>query len=336
MVQLHEVRARYLEAALLGDRPLAASIVASLLSDGHDPETLVSDLLQPVQLEVGERWQRQLLTVGHEHTVTCITEAILSSITVGFEPQPDRGHLVLSCAEGEYHSLAARMASELLILQGWRVTFLGTATPATHLRRYVDEIDADAVGISCSVAMNLPGAARSIAAARAAGHTVIVGGRGFGDDATRASRLGADGWVASLDAGLDLGEVLLPEVAEADDDGEWADLDQDRPVLVEAALAWLRRHRPRSVGALGALRHPREDLDETLRFTVASLLTGDPTVLSDYRSWLEDVHGHRVAPSAADLGFEALAAVCASGHPRAAAALQDATAHGRTARRRAR
>jgi methanogenic corrinoid protein MtbC1 len=47
---------------------------------------------------------------------------------------------VVTCAEGEWHSLPARMVAEVLRLHGWQVTFLGASTPADHLRRLLTEV----------------------------------------------------------------------------------------------------------------------------------------------------------------------------------------------------
>ena len=87
-----------------------------------------------------------------------------------------------------------RMAAEVLRTHGWLVTFLGASTPADHLRRFVDEVGAIGVVVSCSVPIFLSGALRSVQAAQAAGVPVLAGGRAFGPDDLRARRLGADGW----------------------------------------------------------------------------------------------------------------------------------------------
>ena len=72
------------------------------------------------------------------------------------------------------------MASELLGLRGWDVTFLGPSVPADDLAAHLRQLLPDAAGLSCSVPLFLKGALRSIDACRAAGVPVIAGGAGFG------------------------------------------------------------------------------------------------------------------------------------------------------------
>jgi hypothetical protein len=110
--------------------------------------------------------------------------------------EPTTGRIVVACVEGEWHSLPARMASELLRLRGWDVTFLGPSVPADDLAARVRQLAPDAVGLSCSVPLFLKGANRSIVACRAVGVPVVAGGTGFGDEGRYAIRLGADGWTA--------------------------------------------------------------------------------------------------------------------------------------------
>ena len=62
---------------------------------------------------------------------TAITDAVLAALAWRIEAAEDQGHLVVTCAEGEWHSLPARMAAEVLQTHGWLVTFLGASTQPT-------------------------------------------------------------------------------------------------------------------------------------------------------------------------------------------------------------
>ena len=95
---------------------------------------------------------------GRRARATAITDAVLAALAWRIEAAEDQGHLVATCAEGEWHSLPARMAAEVLRTHGWLVTFLGASTPADHLRRFVDEVGAVGVVVSCSVPIFLSGA----------------------------------------------------------------------------------------------------------------------------------------------------------------------------------
>jgi methanogenic corrinoid protein MtbC1 len=306
---LTEARVDYVQAAIVGDRPAVARIVGELMAAGYEPRQLVHELFVPVQRTVGAMWADHRCTVGQEHTITGITESVMAAALVGYEPPADKGHIVMVCAEGEWHTLPARMAGELFVQQGWRVTFLGGALPADHLRTYLADLDADAVGVSCTLPSNLPGAARSIATARAAGHTVIAGGGGFGVTPLRAHRLGADGWIGTMEAEFDLTSALFDEVLPPVVEGPWRTLDESRPHVVEKALGWLADRQPSLVApSAEGLAHMRADLDHAVQFTVASMVCNDPSVLSEYAAWLHQVlRSYGLPIGIARANFDALA-----------------------------
>src|SRR5918992_1647561 len=184
---------RFVDALSRRDGRAAARQALGLLEAGAAVQELVRGLLGAAQAEVGRRWEANQWSVADEHAATAITDAVLGALAWRVEAAEDQGHVVITCAEGEWHSLPARMAAEVLRLHGWQVTFLGASTPADHLRRFLAEVDAIGVVISCSVPIFLSGAQRSIQAAHAAEIPALVGGRGFGPDDLRARRLGADG-----------------------------------------------------------------------------------------------------------------------------------------------
>jgi methanogenic corrinoid protein MtbC1 len=294
-----------------------------MLRELGEPEQVIRGLLAPSQVEVGQRWQERVCGVGHEHAATFITESVLASLSVGMEPPSSRGSIVMVCADGEWHGLPARMAAELLMLQGWRVTFLGPATPAEHLRAYLADVDADAVGVSCTVAANLPGAARAVRVARRLGFTVVAGGRGFGNDSRRAKAVGADGWVKDIDDDFDLERCIWQRVPEPDHEGDWARIEHDRLDLVRQAVRWISSTHPGVIANPGSwLEHVIDDLDEILRFAAAAELCHDPTILMGYRRWLSTTVVASGLPEASvQVGFDACSAVLEPVAPKTAAIL---------------
>ncbi|MCU0259426.1 MAG: cobalamin-dependent protein [Ilumatobacteraceae bacterium] len=305
---------RYTAAALRGSRLDAADIAAEQLTSAGDlghPVDLIGRLLAPSQRLVGERWANQLCSVGEEHAATFVTESVLASLAVGFEPEPTHGTIVVACAEGEWHSLPARMAAELLICSGWRVIYLGPATPAAQLRSYLAGVDVDAVGISATITANLPGAARSVAVARKLGLPVVVGGRALGESDHRARALGADGWAADLADGLDLDDVLWDPGPRPALEGDWATIDRSRVSIVRDAIDWLGRHHSSVATAEGSwLAQVVDDLDDIVGVVAAAVLCADPSIVSEHRTWLSALVGAQRFPTAvADVGFDAVAAV---------------------------
>jgi methanogenic corrinoid protein MtbC1 len=320
---------RYTNAAIAGARTDAADIAAealntSLLLDGEPaPARLIRELLVPSQRAVGERWQQQLCSVGEEHAATFVTESILASLTVGFEPEPDRGTLVLACAEGEWHGLPARMAAELLILAGWRVVYLGPATPARQLRTYLAGVDADVVGVSVTCAANLTGAARSVVTARKLGLPVVVGGAAFDDAPHRARAIGADALVTDAGSGFDLDALLRDRVPCPDLQGEWSAIERERVAIVRDAVRWLSVHHGSVLASESSWTNQViDELDGIVGVVAAAVLCSDAGIVADYRAWIAGLVAGGATPTAvADVGFDAIAAVVGSVSPQGAALL---------------
>lgn len=311
----------YTNAALRGDRAGAAELATNFAGRDKSCLRVVTQLLAPSQRDVGVRWQRKECTVADEHSATFVTESVLSSLAVGLEAQEPSGTVVMACAEGELHSLPARMATELLTAGGWRVIHLGTAVPATTLRHYLTEIEADVVGVSATLAANLTGAARTVRVARQAGYSVICGGRAFDASGARARAIGAHGQPRDLTEPLILDEVLWGEPLAVDMDADWAHLENQRVEVVRNALSWLATgdfaDRVRSATWLEQFT---AELDDIVAVGAAAMLCGDRTIVQEHRTWLQERLTAVGTPvEVARHSFDAVAAVVDATVPGAAA-----------------
>jgi methanogenic corrinoid protein MtbC1 len=278
----------YTDAALAGDRRRAAELALDYATTSPGVVPVVLDLLAPSQRLVGERWLDEECSVGAEHAATFVTENVLASLSVGLEPAEHRGTIVVVCAEGEWHGVPARMATELLIADGWRVVDLGPATPADQLRAYLAGVEADAVGVSVTMTGNLAGAARTVDVARRLGLPTVCGGAAFDAGGRRARAIGASGQCLDLTAGLDLDTTCREHPPPVDLDSEWAYLDFERDRVVRDALTLLTapaRRPGRRVDPSWAA-HLAAELDDVLDVVVAAMLCGDPTIVDEHRDWL--------------------------------------------------
>ena len=136
---LQFVRHAYKAAVMARDSHRARSIVLDALEQGADPFSLDLDVLQPVLVELGERWVEGEVSVAHEHFVTGVTEGVMALLAGRMRKAPANGRLaVVACPPGERHSLGARMLSDFLEADAWEVICLGAGVVARDARQLLD------------------------------------------------------------------------------------------------------------------------------------------------------------------------------------------------------
>jgi methanogenic corrinoid protein MtbC1 len=278
----------YFRAVEMFDARAASDLVVELVGEGTPVDRIVGEILAPAQLRVGQLWESGRWSVADEHVATTITEAALSALTYAApHREPGRSHHVaIACAEGEWHSLPARMAAVAADAAGdVRVTMLGPSLPAEQLHRRLTAGDIDVVALSCTMPTNLIGAARCVAAAHDLGIPVVAGGRALGRDARRARAIGADGWGA--DARAVMGPP--PELVGADRDvpAEVLWLDAADDAMIQLAQDRMLAAHPQLAGMTTYEQaRTREDLGWIVRHTAAAVLTDDASIVEDVLLWL--------------------------------------------------
>jgi DNA-binding transcriptional MerR regulator/methylmalonyl-CoA mutase cobalamin-binding subunit len=148
--------------------------------------TAIRDVVLPVLVEVGLRWERTEISVGHEHFASHLIERRLLALAKGWEA--GRGPLaLLACPSGERHTLGLVCFGLVLADLGWRIAYLGADTPVDQIVDVSTSISPDAV-ILCSLDQrHLTSNADAIAGLGIRHHTILAGG---GASADVAQRLG--------------------------------------------------------------------------------------------------------------------------------------------------
>ncbi len=280
---------RYFAAVAAADAGQAAAVLTAAVDEGTPPDELLRDVVGPAQRRAGELWFRGEWTVADEHAATGVAEQALTVVAPPRARRTDVPVVVLACAEGEWHTLPARLAAALAASGDVAVLPVGGSVPAEHLERHLRATRPAALALSATIATNLIGASRSIAAAHAEGVPVVVGGAAWGRDDARARRLGADAWLADP---AELGDVVRglagrPLAPPVEVPREALLLDA---VPAEALHLALDRQRSASPWLRGMteLQSARtlEDLRWIARHTAAALACDDPTIVRDLIGWL--------------------------------------------------
>jgi methanogenic corrinoid protein MtbC1 len=189
------VRDAYLAAVLHAD-PRSAHLAAEAALDAGMPvRDLYLGVLQDALYEVGRLWQNGEASVADEHLAAVTTQTLVARVSARLSapPQPERTGVVAS-TEGDLHALGARFVADVLEGEGWVVIDLGANTPADDLVSIVAERRPALVGLSTTLAANLPQAQTAIAALDRLDRRplIAVGGQAYQRDPTIAERLGAD------------------------------------------------------------------------------------------------------------------------------------------------
>lgn len=303
MTTLSSAATELLNLAADGRPRPAIDFVLDLLADGASVADLITELLVPVQLEVGQRWEANQWNVADEHGATAAIDGVLGALALNI-PVPDarRGTALVACAEGEHHTMPARMGAELLRLDGWDVTFLGGSLPAADLQRYAGVTGPDVVVISCTVPLYLPGARRSFAAVSELGVPPIAAGAAFANDSARARRFGASAWIGpATDLSIALHEMQTPSPATSAPPEAFA-LELAAADLQRSCMTLMAERMPQmSAYSSAQLTSTRTDIGYILGYLVAAIDAGDDEIFKTFTAWLTHVlHTRGVPPSVLD------------------------------------
>jgi diguanylate cyclase (GGDEF)-like protein len=146
------------EALRAGDPWSAERSVARALESGLGVAALHDQVIAPAMRWIGELWQRGDATVADEHLATAISQDVLGRLFARglTAPAGSRERIVLAAAQGEQHTLGLRMAADVLEGAGFDVLYLGADTALSRLLEACRTHAPAAVGLSATMALNVP------------------------------------------------------------------------------------------------------------------------------------------------------------------------------------
>jgi methanogenic corrinoid protein MtbC1 len=305
---------RLWDAVLAGDEHAAHDVVSAALDSGLPAESVLLDVIGAVQRRVGDEWAAARITVAQEHVATAINERVVATLPgLVSRPVTRHGRITVSCVDGEWHALPARLLSETLAMRGFRVDHLGGQVPVPHLIAHLHRTAPDAVALSSSIPTRLPAAHATITACQAAGVPVIVGGAAFGADGRYAKLLGAQAWAPDARTAADRLLRPLPRPT-----GLHQPID-DLPHLADQEYSMVTRTAPTLVAAVCAGLAPvttpytddqRErtaaDVAHIVEFLGAALYVGDADLFTGFLDWTAGILSARGVPPRSLLGALAL------------------------------
>ena len=162
---------RALEALLLSERARAGA--------WHRVATLVGKALA----DVGHLWSTGAVTVFEEHQASERLSRGLARIADGLPLDPEAPRALLTCAEGDDHTLGLSLTELVLREAGWVSIWAGRRTPLAELGPALSRSRARLLAVSASAASSDATGLRAQAealgrTARAAGAALVLGGSG--------------------------------------------------------------------------------------------------------------------------------------------------------------
>lgn len=88
-------------------------------------DQVLSEIIQPMLVEIGEAWHRGELPIAVEHFATQFCIQHLMSLLAASAPPTRSGTIVAACAPGELHQIGLLMLVVMLRWRGWDVKYLG-------------------------------------------------------------------------------------------------------------------------------------------------------------------------------------------------------------------
>jgi methanogenic corrinoid protein MtbC1 len=170
-----------MQRAVAGDLPGATDVMRARLAAGVPAFELVPKLFLATMSEIGDRWERNELTIYQEHLATEIVVRLLAGLPAAVSAPPSLGRKALvSCVPDDHIQLVPLALSVYLELRGWQALSLGQGLPADQIAAAAKALQPDAVFLSLAMVARLAGALDTV---ERLGRlqprpAVIVGGRG--------------------------------------------------------------------------------------------------------------------------------------------------------------
>jgi MerR family transcriptional regulator, light-induced transcriptional regulator len=149
-------------------------------------EDVCLQVLQPLLIDIGDRWHAGELSVAEEHYATSFVRARLFGLLQAYQPSHTRGPVVFTaCAPDEWHEVGILIVSVFLARRGLSVRYLGPNLPLEGLAAIVGRHHPAAVVLSAQsqeTARKLRRAAQAVQEGPPPHPRVVFGGQAFNSD----------------------------------------------------------------------------------------------------------------------------------------------------------
>ena len=167
-MNLDEIKVRYVEKLVKGDRLGCRTILGEALQTGTPANVVYTDLLWPVMAAVERLYREHEIDMITEHMATRINRTLVDQLQSKLPRREARGlKMIITCAADEPEELGAQMCADLFESDGWEVKFLGGGVPNDEIMGMVAGFQPDIVFIYGSKPSGAPDVRRLMDQVRA-------------------------------------------------------------------------------------------------------------------------------------------------------------------------
>jgi methanogenic corrinoid protein MtbC1 len=189
------------DAISSGDVDATESLIDASFHRLHPAEILVQ-VIEPLMIEIGERWFRGDFEIYQEHLASGILLRTLGRLLDAARRTNVRPthRAIVAALQGEHHEGGVLILSIMLELAGWRAIMLGVDLPVVELRKAAEAWKPDAIGVSFVLSRSINKRFRELATI--SGVPVFVGGRSMMNHRALARSYGLIPLVGSITKSL--------------------------------------------------------------------------------------------------------------------------------------
>jgi DNA-binding transcriptional MerR regulator/methylmalonyl-CoA mutase cobalamin-binding subunit len=133
-LEMDGLRYRLAEALLGMDERRASDALREALAL-HPVETVLAEIVEPMQAWIGDEWEAGRVSVGVEHFASAVFVRQLVALNFAAPDTWRPGRTLAACLPGEQHEIGLLALTVGLRRRGWDVIYLGANLPLDELER---------------------------------------------------------------------------------------------------------------------------------------------------------------------------------------------------------
>jgi MerR family transcriptional regulator, light-induced transcriptional regulator len=195
----------FLNHLLNGNKEQAKLLINAFYNKGIGIREIYFHILERTQKEVGALWERGSIDVWKEHFISETVLDIMREIKLREKKTSGETYSMIALTCGaEQHNIGLRMLVDILELEGWNITYIGSNVPVISLIKAIEAKKPEIVAISATLPYHIESAGHAITAIRnhfeKKAPKIIVGGTAFLNCENPCENTGADFYGTSVDA----------------------------------------------------------------------------------------------------------------------------------------